>query len=214
MTEETIAAPVAQPTRSPLAILGWAAPLAGLVVAIVFLTQTTWYEVFKTIHVVAAITWLGGGLLITVLALRADRTGNDDELIGIGRQAEWASTRIFIPSALVVLVMGLVLMHKGQWGYDHFWTLFGLLAWGLSFVIGDLPRAADDEAQQARRREGPSASRDAGEAAGDPRRRTRGCRTDRPDRDRHGREAVPDLIQPCGRAGSPSARRPIARARG
>jgi uncharacterized membrane protein len=136
MTEETIAAPVAQPTRSPLAILGWAAPLAGLVVAIVFLTQTTWYEVFKTIHVVAAITWLGGGLLITVLALRADRTGNDDELIGIGRQAEWASTRIFIPSALVVLVMGLVLMHKGQWGYDHFWTLFGLLAWGLSFVIG------------------------------------------------------------------------------
>jgi uncharacterized membrane protein len=136
MTEETAAAPVAQTTRSPLTMLAWAAPLAGVVVAIVFLTQTTWYQVFKTVHVVAAITWLGGGLLITVLAFRADRAGNDDELIGIGRQAEWASTRIFIPSALVVLAMGLVLMHKGQWGYDHFWTLFGLLAWGLSFAVG------------------------------------------------------------------------------
>jgi uncharacterized membrane protein len=136
MTEETVAAPVAETTRSPLAMLAWAAPLAGLVVAIVFLTQTTWYQVFKTVHVVAAITWLGGGLLITVLALRADRAGNDDELIGIGRQAEWASTRIFIPSALVVLVMGVILMHKGHWGYDHFWTLFGLLAWGVSFVVG------------------------------------------------------------------------------
>ena len=80
---------------------------------------------FKTVHVVAAITWLGGGLLITVLALRADRAGNEDDLIGIGRQAEWASTRIFIPSSLVVLVMGVILVHKGQWGYDHFWTLFG-----------------------------------------------------------------------------------------
>jgi uncharacterized membrane protein len=136
MTEETAAAPVAKTMRSPLAMLAWAAPLAGLVVAIVFLTQTTWYEVFKTVHVVAAITWLGGGLLITVLALRADRAGNDDDLIGIGRQAEWASTRIFIPSSLVVLVMGVILMHKGQWGYDHFWTLFGLLAWGLSFAVG------------------------------------------------------------------------------
>jgi uncharacterized membrane protein len=136
MTEETAAAPVAKTTRSSIAMFAWAAPLAGLVVAIVFLTQTTWYEVFKTVHVVAAITWLGGGLLITVLALRADRAGNDDDLIGIGRQAEWASTRIFIPSSLVVLVMGVILMHKGQWGYDHFWTLFGLLAWGLSFAVG------------------------------------------------------------------------------
>ena len=136
MTEETVAAPAAETARSPFAILGWAAPLAGLVLAIAFLTQTTWYEVFKTVHVLGAIIWLGGGALITILAFRADRAQNDDELIGIGRQAEWASTRIFIPAGLTVFVMGLILMHKGHWGYDHFWTLFGLVGWGLSFAIG------------------------------------------------------------------------------
>lgn len=138
MTEPTLAgaqAP-ADAKRSPFAVLGWAAPLAGLVVAVLFLTQTTWYGVFKTIHVLAAIAWLGGGLLITVLAIRADRAKNDDELMGIGRQAEWASTRIFIPSSLVLLVMGVILMHKGNWGYDHFWTLFGVIGWATSFVVG------------------------------------------------------------------------------
>src|SRR5262245_14670991 len=136
MTEQTAAASATETTRSPLVMLGWAAPLIGLVVAIVFLTQTTWYEVFKSVHVLAAIVWLGGGALITILAFRAERAQNDDELIAIGRQAEWASTRVFIPAALTVLVMGLILMHKGQWGYDHFWTLFALIGWGLSFVVG------------------------------------------------------------------------------
>jgi uncharacterized membrane protein len=138
MTEETAAASAAEPVRSPLAILAWAAPVAGLVLAIVFLTQTSWYEVFKTIHVLGAIIWLGGGALITILAFRADRAQDDDELIAIGRQAEWASTRIFIPAAVIVLAMGLILMHKGQWGYDHFWTLFGLAGWALSFAVGAL----------------------------------------------------------------------------
>lgn len=120
MTDETAAAPAAETARPPVAMLAWAAPLAGLVLAIVFLTQTTWYDVFKTVHVLGAIIWLGGGTLITILAFRADRAQNDDELIGIGRQAEWASTRIFIPAGLTVFVMGLILMHKGDWGYDHF----------------------------------------------------------------------------------------------
>jgi uncharacterized membrane protein len=137
MTEPTLTgAKAPATTRSPFEILGWAAPLVGLLVAVYFLTQTQWYGVFKTIHVLAAITWLGGGLLITILAIRADRAKNDEDLMGIGRQAEWASTRIFIPAGLIVLVMGVILMHKGHWGYDHFWTLFGLIGFAASFVIG------------------------------------------------------------------------------
>ena len=32
--------------------------------------------------------------------------------------------------------MGVVLMHKGDWGYGNFWTLFGLIAWAVSFLVG------------------------------------------------------------------------------
>jgi uncharacterized membrane protein len=116
-----------------LAIIG---PIAGLAVLVLFLAKTGWYEVFKALHVLAAILWLGGGALITLLAWRAQRAKDNIQLLQISKQAEWASTRIFVPSSLVVVAMGVVLMHKGNWGYGNFWVLFGLIAWGVSFLVG------------------------------------------------------------------------------
>ena len=74
--------------------------------------------------------------MITVLAWRAQRAKDTAQLLQIGKQAEWLSMRVFVPASLTVLVMGIMLMHKGDWGYGHFWTLFGLIAWAVSFVVG------------------------------------------------------------------------------
>ena len=126
----------AETTRSLFQWIGILGPIIGLAVAVVFLSNTSWYGVFKAIHVLAAILWLGGGAAITVLAWQAQRTKDNAQLLQIGKQAEWLSMRLFVPSALVVVAMGVVLMHKGDWGYGHFWTLFGLIAWGVSFVVG------------------------------------------------------------------------------
>jgi uncharacterized membrane protein len=138
MTQNTMAgtkAP-AETIRSLFQWIGILGPIIGLAVAVVFLSNTSWYDVFKAVHVLAAILWLGGGAAITVLAWQAQRTKDNAQLLQIGKQAEWLSMRLFIPSALVVVAMGVVLMHKGDWGYGHFWTLFGLIAWGVSFVVG------------------------------------------------------------------------------
>jgi uncharacterized membrane protein len=136
MTQDTTTqAPVAG-HRTALEWLGILGPIAGLAVLILFLSKTSWYQVFKSIHVLAAVVWLGGGAMITVLAWRAQRAKDFGQLLQIGRQAEWLSTRVFVPASLVVLAMGIVLMHKGDWGYNHFWTLFGLIGWGVSFVVG------------------------------------------------------------------------------
>jgi uncharacterized membrane protein len=122
--------------RTFLEWLGILGPIAGLALTIVFLSNTNWYLVFKSIHVLAAIVWLGGGAVITVLAWRAKRVRDNVQLLQIGKQAEWLSTRVFVPASLVVLAMGFVLMHKGGWAYGSFWALFGLIAWGVSFVVG------------------------------------------------------------------------------
>jgi uncharacterized membrane protein len=138
MTQPTMAgarAP-AETTRSLFQWIGILGPIIGLAVAVLFLSNTSWYGVFKAIHVLAAIIWLGGGAAIAVLAWQAQRTKDNAQLLQIGKQAEWLSMRLFVPSALVVVAMGVVLMHKGDWGYGHFWTLFGLIAWGVSFVVG------------------------------------------------------------------------------
>jgi len=131
MTTETSAT-----TRTLFQWIGIIGPLLGLALAIVFLANTSWYLVFKSIHVLAAIVWLGGGSLITVLAWRAQRAKDNAQLLQIAKQAEWASTRIFVPASLIVVAMGFVLMHKGGFGYSHFWPLFGLIAWGVSFLVG------------------------------------------------------------------------------
>lgn len=129
-------APAETKSRTALEWLGILGPIAGLAVLILFFSKTNWYLVFKSIHVLAAILWLGGGAMITVLAWRAQRAKDNAQLLQIGKQAEWLSMRVFVPASLIVLAMGFVLMHKGDWGYGNFWTLFGLIAWGVSFVVG------------------------------------------------------------------------------
>jgi uncharacterized membrane protein len=129
-------APAETKSRTALEWLGILGPIAGLAVAIVFFSNTSWYLVFKSIHVLSAIVWLGGGATITVLAWRAKRANDNAQLLQIGKQTEWLSTRVFVPMSLLVVATGFVLMHKGDWGYDNFWPLFGLIAWGVSFVVG------------------------------------------------------------------------------
>ena len=127
------------PTTTSRSFFGWGGlivPILGLGLAIAFLANTDWYLVFKSIHVFFAIIWLGGGTAITISAWRANRAKDIAQLLQIGKQAEWLGTRIFTPSSLIVLAMGIVLMHKVNWGYGHFWTLFGLVGWCVSFVVG------------------------------------------------------------------------------
>jgi uncharacterized membrane protein len=168
MTRDTFAGADAPDTetRSWSDVLGWAAPIAGLIVLVVFLSNTQWYGVFKAVHVLAAIIWLGGGAAIALVAWRASRARDDDQLIQIGRQAEWLGTRVFVPAALVTLVMGFVLMHKGNWAYGEFRVLFALVGWAVSFLVGAAflgpesgrlvklveARGADDPGAQARLR--------------------------------------------------------------
>jgi uncharacterized membrane protein len=138
MTQPSMAgtAVPAEKTRSFFQWIGIVGPIIGLAVAVVFLSNTSWYLVFKTIHVLAAIIWLGGGAMITVLAWNAQRTRDNAQLLQIGKQAEWLSMRVFVPASLVLVAMGFVLMHKGGFSYGDFWTLFGLIAWGVSFIVG------------------------------------------------------------------------------
>jgi uncharacterized membrane protein len=142
MTDPSIAGAQVPDTteRSWTDTLGWLAPLAGLAVLILFLANTQWYSVFKVFHVLGAIVWIGGGAAITVLALKAQRERDEGALLRIGKQAEWLGTRIFIPSSLVVVAMGFLLIEKSQglYSYGDFWLLFGLIAWGVSFLVGAL----------------------------------------------------------------------------
>src|SRR6266545_3234628 len=89
MEQTTVAGQVpAETARSPLEWLGLVAPVVALLVAIVFLSNTDWYSVFKAIHVLGAVLWVGGGAAITILALQAQRTKDNTGLVRIAKQVD------------------------------------------------------------------------------------------------------------------------------
>jgi uncharacterized membrane protein len=100
---------------------------------------THWYAVFRTVHVLVAVFWVGGGLLITVLALSAQRRSDADELATIARQAAFVGEKLFAPAGLIVLAMGIAMMINGgggilEWG--KFWVIVGLVGYALTFATG------------------------------------------------------------------------------
>jgi uncharacterized membrane protein len=96
------------------------------------------YEFFLVLHVIAVIVWLGTGFTMDLLFLRAARMRNPAELGKTGELQEWLVPRVFIPSSVLVLVLGLLLVWDGPWSFDDLWILIGLAAWIVSFGVGFL----------------------------------------------------------------------------
>jgi uncharacterized membrane protein len=109
--------------------------------SILFATQTQWYFVFKMLHVSAAVVWVGGGLFITICALLAELTNDDDQLLAIGHWAENVAGRLFPVMSFVVLGFGIGMTENLSIAYDQFWLIFGLIAWALSAATGILSSA-------------------------------------------------------------------------
>jgi uncharacterized membrane protein len=115
-----------------------AAATVLVVVAIIFATQTTWYFVFKMLHVGAAVIWVGGGLFLTMCALLAELANDDAQLLQIGQMADRVASKVFPLMSLVVLAFGIAMTMNGDIGYDQFWIIFGLAAWTASAATGIL----------------------------------------------------------------------------
>ena len=98
----------------------------------------TRYEFLVLLHVLAVIVWLGAGFTMDLLFLRAERTRNPAELGKTGELQEWLVPRVFIPSGLLTLILGILLVWDGPWSFDDVWVLIGLAGWIASFGVGFL----------------------------------------------------------------------------
>jgi uncharacterized membrane protein len=123
---------------------GWVTPAILLVLVGVLLlfafkatdTATTWFGVFKLVHVSFAVFWVGGGLLLTVLAARAERAKNAEDLATIARQAMFAGEKLFTPASGIVLAMGITMVINQHIGFGTTWVTIGLIGFAISFVTG------------------------------------------------------------------------------
>jgi uncharacterized membrane protein len=143
------------------------------------------------IHVGVAIFWIGGGLLFTVLAMRAERVRDPEEITRIARQAAFAGEKLFAPAGLVVLAMGITMVINDHIGFGTTWVIIGLVGYALTFttgiaVLAPLSKKSGVSFRQRR----PDCARDASSDRGAPARRRRRHRSPPARRRRHARQAV------------------------
>lgn len=98
----------------------------------------TRYEILLFLHVAAAIVWLGAAVVVQFLAVRAERSGEAAEMHRIASDSEWLAMRLFVPSSLAVLVLGIALVADGPWAFDQLWIALGLAGYAFSFLVGIL----------------------------------------------------------------------------
>ena len=89
------------------------------------------------LHVLGAITWVGGGVMLSIVGARA-RKSEDSRIIGeFARTLSYVGLRVLAPAVVVVLVTGvwLVLIHS-EWNFRQLWALLALGGFILAFLIG------------------------------------------------------------------------------
>jgi uncharacterized membrane protein len=95
------------------------------------------YEILLFVHIVAAIVWVGGAVMINILTTRAVRAAAPQPLVSIIRDVAWVGERIIAPTALVLLAMGISMVAVNDgWTIGQTWIILALVGFGLTFLVG------------------------------------------------------------------------------
>jgi uncharacterized membrane protein len=93
------------------------------------------YEWLKAFHVLMAVVWVGGAIMLHVLAVRTMRANDPQRLRTFAGEIEFVGTRIFMPASLILVILGVVMVID-RWAFDQFWIIAAIAMFAFSFVSG------------------------------------------------------------------------------
>lgn len=94
------------------------------------------YEFLLTIHVLAAVIWVGGGITIHVLGRRVLRRGDSQEIYEFSKEINTVALRLYAPTSLILLVAGILLVNEAGYEFSQTWITLAFIGWAFSFVVG------------------------------------------------------------------------------
>ena len=94
------------------------------------------YTVLLFVHVLAAALWVGGGVMLHIIAERAVKSDDPGRIGTLLADAEYTGKVFFGPASGVTLLAGIALVLKGDWGWDHIFILAGILGIVISMGLG------------------------------------------------------------------------------
>ena len=96
----------------------------------------TKYEVLVAIHVLMAVVWVGGNVMMQILAFRTMKARDSRQLIALGRNIGWIDSRVFMPVSIVLLTFGIWAAKDGKFDFGSPWISLGLLGFLVSLLLG------------------------------------------------------------------------------
>lgn len=89
----------------------------------------------KFLHVLAAVLWVGGGVMLQLLMYRARKLG-PESVSAFSQGASWTSNVFFMPASFAALIFGIWLVIAGGYDWGDAWISIGLSGYLASAVIG------------------------------------------------------------------------------
>src|SRR4051794_7432621 len=93
------------------------------------------YEALLFAHLLFVVTWVGTDIGLQFLALRAMRA-TGERRVAFMADVEWLGTRLLIPSALLVVIFGGLLVNEVGYDFGDTWIILGLAGFAFSFIAG------------------------------------------------------------------------------
>jgi uncharacterized membrane protein len=95
------------------------------------------YKWLLAFHILLSVVWVGSNTAIQIFVIRAVRAG-PDRIAYLASEIEWYGTRVLVPSSLLLVILGFILLHESTGAYDlgQGWVMFGFVVWLLSFIAG------------------------------------------------------------------------------
>jgi uncharacterized membrane protein len=115
-------------------LLAAALLVAGTVVLLWYAPDS--YNVYKALHVISIVIWVGGDITLTTLGIVFERRSDGEALAQLGKLGAWIGVHVYTPALFAVLGFGIALMQKGDWPWDVFWVDFALVGWTIAALVG------------------------------------------------------------------------------
>jgi uncharacterized membrane protein len=88
-------------------------------------------RLFVFLHVLSAIVWIGGSIVLTLLSGRVAKSNDPARRVAFSADAEFVGKRVFAPASVLLLVTGIgaVVVTRGAGAFSEAWLALGVVGW-------------------------------------------------------------------------------------
>jgi uncharacterized membrane protein len=96
----------------------------------------TLFEFYKTIHVLAAVAWVGAVIFAEVHAYWVTKRNTPQDFGHFVDFQAWVGFKYFPPLTILVLASGILMVIESGYGFSETWIIIGLVLWAVSVALG------------------------------------------------------------------------------